>query len=192
MATDTQSVSANVTPRLGRKGEEQRRLDSKSIQPLRRLVPFILRYKWRVVLTMAFLVVAAVATLVMPFIAGRIVDKGFVEQNLGEIAQYGWLIIGIAAIMAVASGSRFYAVSILGERVLTDQRGGELHRRVGGEGLHEDDDEVGRRQPGRIRRRRNPHPPLAVVAADDDAGAIQAVDERLVDVDHQRVATGRC
>ncbi|HZY48594.1 MAG TPA: ABC transporter transmembrane domain-containing protein [Devosia sp.] len=122
MATDTQSVSANVTPRLGRKGEEQRRLDSKSIQPLRRLVPFILRYKWRVVLTMAFLVVAAVATLVIPFIAGRIVDKGFVEQNLGEIAQYGWLIIGIAAIMAVASGSRFYAVSILGERVLTDLR----------------------------------------------------------------------
>jgi ATP-binding cassette subfamily B protein len=71
---------------------------------------------------MAFLVVAAVATLVIPFIAGRIVDKGFVEQNLGEIAQYGWLIIAIAGIMAVASGSRFYAVSILGERVLTDLR----------------------------------------------------------------------
>jgi ATP-binding cassette subfamily B protein len=122
LATDTQTASANVTSRLGRKGDEQRRVDAKSLQPLRRLIPFVLRYKWRVVLTMAFLVVAAVATLVIPFIAGRIVDKGFVEQNLGEIAQYGWLIIAIAGIMAVASGSRFYAVSILGERVLTDLR----------------------------------------------------------------------
>jgi ATP-binding cassette subfamily B protein len=122
LATDTQTSSANVTSRLGRKGDEQRRVDAKSLQPLRRLIPFVLRYKWRVVLTMAFLVVAAVATLVIPFIAGRIVDKGFVEQNLGEIAQYGWLIIAIAGIMAVASGSRFYAVSILGERVLTDLR----------------------------------------------------------------------
>lgn len=71
---------------------------------------------------LTFLVIAAVATLIVPFIAGQIVDKGFVERNLEGLASYGWLVIAVAAVMAVATGARFDFVSILGERVLTDLR----------------------------------------------------------------------
>ena len=77
LATDTRTMPASVTPRLGRKGEEQQRVDPKSLQPLRRLVPFILRYKTRVLLTLVFLLIAAVSTLVIPALAGRIVRFRF-------------------------------------------------------------------------------------------------------------------
>ncbi len=119
--SDTHSTGGAAAPKLGRKAEEQR-IDAKSLQPLRRLVPFILRYPWRLGLTLGFLLIAAVSTLIIPAIAGRIVDQGFMARNLDMLASYGWLIIGVAAIMAIASAARFYFVSVLGERVLTDLR----------------------------------------------------------------------
>ena len=107
--------------RLGRRGELAKDAP-KSLQPLRRLLPFVLRYPWRLGLTIVFLLIAALSSLGIPSIAGKIIDKGFVEQNLDMVAGYGWLIIVIAAVMALASAARFYFVSLLGERVLTDLR----------------------------------------------------------------------
>jgi len=109
------------TNRLGSKGEPGR-VDPKSLKPLRRLLPFVLRYPWRLILTITFLLVAAVTSLAIPAIAGKVIDQGFISQNLQMVSSYGWLIIGIAAVMAAASAARFYFVSILGERVLTDLR----------------------------------------------------------------------
>ena len=48
LATDTRTSPETSTPRLGRKAEAQR-VDRKSLRPLARLLPFIWRYKWRVV-----------------------------------------------------------------------------------------------------------------------------------------------
>ena len=92
------------------------------LKPLRRLLPFVLRYPWRLGLTLGFLLIAALTSLAIPLLAGRIIDDGFIAQNLNTIASYGWLIVAIAAVMAFASGARFYFVSIIGERVLTDLR----------------------------------------------------------------------
>ena len=38
------------------------------------------------------------------------------------ITRYGGIILIVAVVMAVASGARFYFISVLGERVLTDLR----------------------------------------------------------------------
>ncbi|MEO8758209.1 MAG: ABC transporter transmembrane domain-containing protein [Devosia sp.] len=123
MSTPTQQASASSSPpRLGRKGEAQLRIDPKSLQPLRRLVPFILRYRGRVILTIVFLLVAAISTLIIPALAGKVVDLGFVEKNLDMMTRYSWVIVAVAAIVAFASAARFYFVSVLGERVLTDLR----------------------------------------------------------------------
>src|SRR3569832_344031 len=122
MATDARIISAPVTPRLGRKGEAQQRIDPKSLQPLRRLLPFVLRYRMRGILTIVFLLIAAISTLIVPALAGRVVDLGFVEKNLDMMTRYGGLIVAVALIMAVASAARFYFVSVLGERVLPDLR----------------------------------------------------------------------
>ena len=92
----------------------------KKLQPLRRLLPFILRYPIRLTLTVLFLLVSAVSSLASPAAMGGAIDQGFLEQNLENVGRYGWLIVGIAVIMAAASGARFYFISVLGERVLAD------------------------------------------------------------------------
>ncbi|HEY4201752.1 MAG TPA: ABC transporter transmembrane domain-containing protein [Devosiaceae bacterium] len=94
----------------------------KAIKPLRRLLPFLLRYPVRLILTFVFLLIAALSSLVIPGLAGSVIDGGFTQKNLDMVSHYGGLIIGVTVIMALASGARFYFVSVLGERVLTDLR----------------------------------------------------------------------
>jgi ATP-binding cassette subfamily B protein len=92
------------------------------LKPLRRLVPFLLRYPWRLALMVFFLLVGALSTLALPGFAGSLIDKGFSQKNLDMVSAYGWAIIGVAGLMAVANAIRFYFVSVLGERILTDMR----------------------------------------------------------------------
>jgi len=94
----------------------------KNLQPLRRLLPFMLRYPVSLALTGFFLLIAALTSLAIPAVAGGLIDEGFVTQNLDKVALYGWIVLAIAAVMAVASGARFYLISVVGERVLTDIR----------------------------------------------------------------------
>jgi ATP-binding cassette subfamily B protein len=97
-------------------------VNPRKLQPLRKLVPFMLRYPWRLGLTIAFLLVSTIASLAIPALLGGAIDQGFIAQNLDNVGRYGWLIIGVAAIMAFASGARFYFISVIGERVLADLR----------------------------------------------------------------------
>lgn len=92
------------------------------LQPLRRLLPFILAYPVRLSLTILFLLVSAISSLAIPAALGGAIDEGFITQNLDNVGRYGWLIVGIAVVMAAASGARFYFISVLGERVLADLR----------------------------------------------------------------------
>src|SRR3954464_385882 len=86
---------------------------SPKLRPLARLLPFILAYPWRLGLTILFLLISTIASLAIPAMLGGVVDQGFVEKNLQSVANYGYLIVGIAAIMGVASGARFYFISVL-------------------------------------------------------------------------------
>ncbi len=94
----------------------------RKLKPLTALIPFVTRYPVRLTLTVIFLLVASGMALIIPMLLGGAVDEGFVEQNLDKISQYGFAIVGVATIMAIASGARFYFISIIGERVLTDLR----------------------------------------------------------------------
>lgn len=95
---------------------------AKDLRPLRRLVPFMVKYPYRLGFTVLFLLVAAIASLSIPLAAGGLIDEGFIEQNLDNVTRYGVFIIAVAAVMAIASGARFYFISVIGERVLTDLR----------------------------------------------------------------------
>ena len=93
-----------------------------TLSPFRKLWPFIARYPWRIVAMLAFLSVGSLSTLIIPSFAGKLIDNGFSAHNLDAVSHYGWLIIGVAALMAIANGARFYFVSVVGERILTDIR----------------------------------------------------------------------
>jgi len=95
---------------------------SLKIQPLRRLWPYILRYRRRASAALAALIVAALTTLVVPVAVRRMIDFGFSEKAAELIDSYFAVMIAVVAVLAVASALRYYLVTTLGERIVTDLR----------------------------------------------------------------------
>jgi ATP-binding cassette subfamily B protein len=93
-----------------------------ALGPLRLLLPYVKRYRGRVLLAVIALLVAALATLAVPIAVRRMIDFGFTERGPELIADYFSVLIGVAAVLAVASAARFYLVTTLGERIVTDLR----------------------------------------------------------------------
>jgi ATP-binding cassette subfamily B protein len=92
------------------------------LRPLRLLVPFVLRYRGRAALALVALLVASIATLVVPVAVRRMIDFGFTAERIGLIDQYFGMMIAVVAVLAVASATRYYLVTTLGERVVADLR----------------------------------------------------------------------
>ena len=107
------------------------RAKARSLKPLAKLIPFILRYPGLLTGFIVFLIAASALTLAMPAAFRILVDCGFVGAagaacgrfSLGDDLS-GYFVIGIAvaAALGVASAARFYFISRLGERVVADLR----------------------------------------------------------------------
>ncbi|WP_379065822.1 ABC transporter transmembrane domain-containing protein [Mesorhizobium sp. UC22_110] len=98
--------------------DERRR----SLQPLRRVFPYIARYRGLVVGAGISLVLAAVTTLALPLAVRRMIDNGFSSSDSAFIASYFGMLMVMAAVLALASAGRYYFVITLGERVVADIR----------------------------------------------------------------------
>ncbi len=94
----------------------------RSLKPLRRLYPYLLRYRALVASALFFLLLAAVTTLTLPLAVRRMIDKGFSAADSTFIANYFSMLIVIASVLALASACRYYFVITLGERVVSDLR----------------------------------------------------------------------
>ena len=94
----------------------------RNIGPLIGLMPYVARYKARVVAALIALTVAALATLAVPIAVRRMIDNGFDRDRAGLIDQYFGVMIAVVALLAVASGMRYYLVTTIGERVVADLR----------------------------------------------------------------------
>lgn len=95
---------------------------SKTLRPLGRLFPYLLRYKKMVAAALFFLMLAAATTLTLPMAVRRMIDRGFSEADSTFIANYFSMLIVIASVLALASACRYYFVITLGERVVSDLR----------------------------------------------------------------------
>ena len=73
-------------------------------------------------LALIALAIASAATLVVPIAVRRMIDFGFSDSNAGLIRAYFFAMIGVVAVLALASGARYYLVMTLGERVVADLR----------------------------------------------------------------------
>lgn len=102
--------------------ESEERPKSRNFSLLRRLVPFFRPYRWQVVAAMVALLAAAGFMLTMPVALRRVIDLGFDPDKAAYIDKYFIALIGVAAALALATALRFYFVSRLGERVVTDLR----------------------------------------------------------------------
>ncbi|RAI45541.1 ABC transporter transmembrane domain-containing protein [Rhodoplanes roseus] len=94
----------------------------RNIKPLLAVIPYVMRYKGRALAALVALVVASVATLVLPVAVRRMIDFGFTEEYAGLIHQYFSVLILLAAVLAGASAMRYYLVTTLGERIVADLR----------------------------------------------------------------------
>jgi len=93
------------------------------LRPLAELLPYLYRYRGRALTALAALIVAAATTLVVPIAVRRMIDFGFSERGVALIDSYFLVMIGVAAVLALASALRYYLVTTLGERVVADLRG---------------------------------------------------------------------
>ncbi|WP_027055527.1 ABC transporter transmembrane domain-containing protein [Mesorhizobium erdmanii] len=98
--------------------DERRR----SLKPLRRLFPYITRYRSLVVGALISLAIAAATTLALPLAVRRMIDHGFSSSSTTFIAEYFAALVAMAAVLAAASAGRYYFVITLGERVVADIR----------------------------------------------------------------------
>ncbi len=92
------------------------------LRPLAHLWPYLKRYKLRLGAAIFFLFLAAGTTLTLPVAVRNVIDRGFIENNTSFIGNYFTALIGVAALLAIASSCRYYFVIWLGERVVSDVR----------------------------------------------------------------------
>jgi ATP-binding cassette, subfamily B, bacterial len=94
-----------------------------NLRPLASLLPYVKRYRGRAAAALGALVLAALATLIVPVAVRRMIDFGFSERGINLINSYFLVMIGVAAVLALASALRYYLVTTLGERIVADLRG---------------------------------------------------------------------
>jgi ATP-binding cassette, subfamily B, bacterial len=92
------------------------------LRPLLALTPYLARYRIKVVAALIALTVASFATLVVPVAVRRMIDFGFTADSVNMINSYFSLMIAVVAVLALASASRVYLVTTLGERLVADLR----------------------------------------------------------------------
>jgi ATP-binding cassette subfamily B protein len=86
------------------------------------LIPYVARYPGRLIGAGVMLVVAAAATLAIPQAVRRMIDHGFQPDQGALIDQYFAMLVLVVGVLAIASSMRYYFVTTLGERVVTDLR----------------------------------------------------------------------
>jgi ATP-binding cassette subfamily B protein len=94
-----------------------------SLKTLAPLLPYALAYRGRVLGAVVALLAASAATLVVPIAVRRMIDYGFSADRPGLIDAYFGALIAVVAVLAVASGLRYYFVITLGELVVAKLRG---------------------------------------------------------------------
>ena len=101
----------------------------KRLKPLRGLLPFIAPYKRQIALALLFLLLAASATLAMPYAVRLLVDQGLALPAGAELGDklvairrhFGWL-FAVAVALGAFTAARFFMVTWIGERVTADLR----------------------------------------------------------------------
>ena len=98
------------------------KLAARRLAPLRGLAPFVRPHRRLIVLALLALGVAASASLVLPVAARQVIDHGF-HAGVSEHMSRDFLgLLAVVAVMGLASASRYYLVTWIGERVVADVR----------------------------------------------------------------------
>src|SRR5580698_3576357 len=96
---------------------------SRSLTPLRRVLPFLRPYRGRIAIGILALVISSATTLALPQIAGGLIDaRGLTAHEAQFLSGYYIAFLVAGAIWGLATATRFYFITWLGERVVADIR----------------------------------------------------------------------
>ncbi len=110
--------------------ENQERPKSREIGALRGLWPFLRPYKPILAAAVFALMLTAGVSLVLPLAVRRVVD-GFESSADALLDSYFLAALGVAVLLALGTGLRYYLVTRLGERVVADIREAVFARVIG-------------------------------------------------------------
>ena len=108
----------------------EQRATSKKVGALGGLWPFIRPYRGMVIVAGLALCLTATVSLVLPMAVRRVVDS-FGAGDVTLLDKYFGAALMIAALLALGTGIRYYFVTRLGERVVTDIRRALFNRVLG-------------------------------------------------------------
>jgi ATP-binding cassette subfamily B protein len=99
---------------------------ARNVKSLSGLTPFLRPYRGRIAAALAFLVMAAVSTLLFPVALKSLIDQGMIATDPGSrvmaLREHFFALFGVGAALGLFSALRFYMVTWLGERVTADLR----------------------------------------------------------------------
>ncbi|HTT85572.1 MAG TPA: ABC transporter transmembrane domain-containing protein, partial [Rhizomicrobium sp.] len=95
---------------------------SRSLAPLRGLVPYLSPYRWRIAVAFVALLCSATISLLVPQALRIMIDRGFHEAVIARMGLYFLPLVIASGLLGLFTGIRFYYVSWIGERVIADIR----------------------------------------------------------------------
>ncbi|WP_299481967.1 ABC transporter transmembrane domain-containing protein [Cypionkella sp.] len=108
----------------------EQRASSKKVGALRGLWPFLRPYRPMMITAGLALILTASVSLILPMAVRRVIDN-FNSGDLSLVDKYFGAALLIAAALAIGTGIRYYFVTRLGERVVTDIRRALFDRVMG-------------------------------------------------------------
>ncbi|MBB3997456.1 ABC transporter transmembrane domain-containing protein [Aureimonas pseudogalii] len=94
----------------------------KTLKPLARLAPYVLRQRKLVAGALVFLILASITTLSFPLAVRRVVDHGFQSGDTSFVDTYFAMLAVLSVVLALSSAGRYYFVITIGERVVAELR----------------------------------------------------------------------
>jgi ATP-binding cassette subfamily B protein len=95
---------------------------SRSLKPLRALLPYLQPYRGTLVLALLALLIASAAMLALPIAFRHLIDQGLSSGSADTIDRYFIAFMLAAGVFGIFAALRFYFVTWLGERVVADIR----------------------------------------------------------------------
>jgi len=103
-------------------GDALGREEKRDLRPLARIIPFVRAHPTDAFLGVLFLLISALALLILTRLAGWVISGGFTRHNRALMIQLFFEAGGVVGILAVTTGLRLYFLYKLGERVVADMR----------------------------------------------------------------------
>ncbi|MBB3593722.1 ATP-binding cassette subfamily B protein [Rhizobium sp. BK529] len=113
-ATSSTDEIAGSRPRSGERNPP--------VSGLVRLLPLLRPHRGLLLSALLSLAAAALISLALPMAVRRMIDHGFGQSDGGFINNYFLMLLGLAIALALASACRYYFVTTLGERIVSDLR----------------------------------------------------------------------